>query len=97
MHSIGVGGVEERSLLSGRRIAMFECMNSRWLETAVMMPGGLLRPMGPSWTVYFRVGSSGQSQEILYLGRYQMRLDGGRTVGSQLFEGDDDSESDVEW
>lgn len=39
-----------------------------------MMPGGLLRPMGPSWTVYFRVGSSGQSQEI-YLGRYQMRLD----------------------
>ena len=31
------------------------------------MPGGLLRPMGPSWTVYFRVGSSGQSQEILYL------------------------------
>lgn len=48
------------------------------------MPGGLLRrPMGPSWTVYFRVGSSGQSQEIYYT-CYQMRLDDGRTVGSEL-------------
>jgi len=58
---------------------MFSCKDSRWPETAVLMPGGLLRrPMGPSWTVYFRVGSSGQSQEILYLGRYLMRLDARR-------------------
>ena len=72
----------------GPRIAMYGCIQSRWRETTVMMPGGLLRPMGPSWTVYFRVGSSGQIQEILYLhlGCYQMRLDGRRTVGSELFD-----------